>query len=117
MQAGSRRTASRRAEPLPTLAHAKRLSARSDGRHNSHNTDNSDNADNSDNSHSGESSHYSGNSHTRTHSRRPPASRRHQPPLANAASIITCVPCENSSGQGYGMPSRTVRLNAAACSS
>jgi len=43
-QAGSRRTASRRAEPLPTLSHAQQRPARSD------NNDNSDNGDNGDNS-------------------------------------------------------------------
>ncbi len=40
-----------------------------------------------------------------------------QAALANAASIMACVPRENSSGHGYGVPSRTARLNAAACSS
>ena len=48
VQAGFRRTASRRAEPLPTLSHAKQTPARSA---NSDNSDNSNNSNNSNNSH------------------------------------------------------------------
>jgi hypothetical protein len=49
VQAGFRRTASRRAEPLPTLSHAQRRPARSDNGNNGNNGDNSNNSGNTGN--------------------------------------------------------------------
>jgi hypothetical protein len=112
VQAGFRRTASRRAEPLPTLSQAQRKPARSDTSDNSDNSNSADSTDSTDSTDNTNSAHSTDNTDNTNNT----VSCRH-PALANAASIITCVPFENSSGHGYEAPSRTERLNAAACSS